>query len=86
MKSKTVETVLGLIVAALLTGTTPASARDNALAAPEGQTAEEPSPSLELLEFLGEWETDGGHWIDPTEFDPRPAEGVEMENETQTND
>ena len=23
------------------------------------------SPSLELLEFLGEWETDDGAWVDP---------------------
>ena len=22
-------------------------------------------PSLELLEFLGEWQTDDGEWIDP---------------------
>ena len=23
----------------------------------------------ELLEFLGEWETDGGSWVDPTDID-----------------
>ena len=23
-------------------------------------------PSLDLLEFLGEWETDSGEWLDPT--------------------
>ena len=26
-------------------------------------------PSLELLEFLGEFETDEGEWIDPEELD-----------------
>jgi len=26
-------------------------------------------PSLELLEFLGNWETDDGNWVDPTEMD-----------------
>ena len=25
-------------------------------------------PSLELLEFLGEFETEGGEWIDPIEI------------------
>ena len=24
---------------------------------------------LELLEFLGQWETDDGKWVDPTELD-----------------
>lgn len=27
------------------------------------------SPSMELLEFLGEWETDEGEWISPDELD-----------------
>ena len=26
-------------------------------------------PSLEFLEFLGDWETDDGEWIDPEELD-----------------
>jgi len=26
-------------------------------------------PSLEMLEFLGEWETSDGVWIDPGEFE-----------------
>jgi len=30
-----------------------------------GLAAEQPTPSLELLEFLGEWETDDGEWVDP---------------------
>jgi len=25
-------------------------------------------PSMELLEFLGEWQTEEGDWIDPTRF------------------
>ena len=29
---------------------------------------EEEVPSLELLEFLGEWETENGEWFDPDEF------------------
>jgi hypothetical protein len=27
------------------------------------------APSLELLEFLGEWETSDGEWIDPEELE-----------------
>lgn len=36
-----------------------------------GQTLENDQdlPSLELLEFLGEWETENGEWIDPVEMD-----------------
>ena len=29
----------------------------------------ENSSFRELLEFLGEWETDGGSWVDPTDID-----------------
>lgn len=34
--------------------------------APEAADAE---VSLEFLEFLGEWETSTGEWLDPTELD-----------------
>ena len=30
---------------------------------------DEESPTLELLEFLGEWETSDGEWLDPTELE-----------------
>lgn len=30
--------------------------------------AEEMSPSMELLEFLGEWENENGEWVDPEEL------------------
>ena len=37
---------------------------------PEQTTSEESeTPSLEFLEFLGDWETDDGEWIDPEELD-----------------
>ncbi len=29
----------------------------------------EQAPSAEFLEFLGEWETDEGEWIDPVEME-----------------
>ena len=39
------------------------------------ETVQEDSrgPSLELLEFLGSWETDDGEWIDPSELDDQPV-------------
>jgi hypothetical protein len=41
--------------------------------APEGVAAQQPpqseqGPSLELLEFLGQWETDNGEWIAPEDL------------------
>lgn len=36
------------------------------------------APSLELLEFLGSWETSDGEWIDPIEL----LEEIEAEQET----
>ena len=44
-----------------------------ALAQEPGQVRENTEdtemPSLELLEFLGDWETDDGEWIDPEELE-----------------
>ncbi len=30
---------------------------------------EEQEPDMELLEFLGEWETEDGEWLDPTSLE-----------------
>ena len=38
-------------------------------------------PSLELLEFLGDWETDDGEWIDPEELDQIAVSDQEQEQE-----
>ena len=43
-------------------------------------------PSLELLEFLGDWETDDGEWIDPEELEQialTDQEQKEYEDEQQ---
>ena len=42
-------------------------------------------PSLEFLEFLGDWETDDGEWIDPEELEQISLtdQGQENENEQQ---
>lgn len=50
--------LLGLLMIVLLAG-------GSAAAAEEKAQAQEP-PSMELLEFLGQWQTDDGEWIDPT--------------------
>lgn len=53
-------------------------------AAPQEDTE---MPSLELLEFLGDWETDDGEWIDPEELeqiaDADQEQEQEHENEQQ---
>ena len=38
-------------------------------------------PSLELLEFLGDWETDDGEWIDPGALERIAIADQEQENE-----
>ncbi len=38
-------------------------------------------PSLELLEFLGDWETENGQWIDPQDLDQIPLPEQDQENE-----
>ncbi len=35
---------------------------------------EENQPSMEFLEFLGEWETEDGDWIDPQALESMEAE------------
>ncbi len=34
-----------------------------------GQTESAAPPDAEFLEFLGEWQTDEGEWIDPEEME-----------------
>lgn len=36
--------------------------------------ATEPAPDMEMLEFLGRFETADGHWMDPLSLDDRVAE------------
>ena len=77
---------MGLTIAALIAGAAPVLAQDDASATAEEDPPQASAPSLELLEFLGEWETDAGHWIDPTHFDSSPAENAEREYGTPTNE
>jgi len=42
-------------------------------------------PSLEFLEFLGDWETEDGEWIDPEELEQIALTDQEQENEDAKN-
>ena len=44
---------------------------------------EEEPPSLELLEFLADWETSEGRWIHPTELDQWTVPDKEEKNEKE---
>ena len=52
----------------------------------EDQTNNELMPSMAFLEFLGEWETEEGEWIDPMELEKEEI-GILIEStiETKTN-
>jgi len=49
----------------------------SALLAADPATESDETPSLELLEFLGAWETDDGQWQDPLQL------LAEVESESQ---
>lgn len=40
-------------------------------------------PTLEMLEFLGEWETEDGQWIDPEELEQMPLPDSKKKNEDE---
>ena len=40
-------------------------------------------PSLEFLEFLGEWETEDGRWIDPEELEQMSLPDTKKKNEEE---
>lgn len=54
-----------LILLGLLS--TPVFAQEPGQAGDKSEDTE--MPSLEFLEFLGDWETDDGEWIDPEELE-----------------
>ena len=45
------------------------------------QGAEEEAPDIALLEFLAEFETENGEWVDPTEL-----ENMDIPEQEQPND
>ncbi len=59
--------MLGLLGSALAPAQT-ASPAPEGPAAQQQEQEQEQGPSLELLEFLGQWETDDGEWIAPQDL------------------
>jgi hypothetical protein len=54
---------------------------------PQAADVQEETPSIEFLEFLGEWETDEGEWIAPEELaDDEFAQLLEAAFETGPED
>ena len=57
----------------------------------DAKAAGEDKPSMELLEFLGEWQTKDGEWVDPMRFltvsdadlEKDPVTRVNVKEETQ---
>ncbi len=47
---------------------------------------EQEPPSMELLEYLGNWEDSNGNWIDPQMLEPTAMRVAESENETANKD
>ncbi len=61
--------MLGLLGSALAPAQTASPAPEGPAAQQQEQEQEqEQGPSLELLEFLGQWETDDGEWIAPQDL------------------
>jgi len=56
-----------------------------AVAAEPVQPISEEQPSLELLEFLGEWQTGEGVWFDPTEKEQKDGSTQEQSYEQTPN-
>ena len=59
----------------------PAMAQDPDQARKNAENTE--APSLEFLEFLGDWETDDGEWIDPEELEQITLTDQEQEVEDE---
>lgn len=61
---------IGLVlILTLILSVVPGRSEDNPPAKDEAVDMAPTSPSIELLEFLGAWETDDGEWVDPAILD-----------------
>lgn len=61
----------------------PAMAQDPDQARKSAPQEKTEAPSLEFLEFLGDWETDDGEWIDPEELEQITLTDQEQEYEDE---
>lgn len=68
-KALTLSTLLGVSVTSQQGAAVDAAQQpEQAATAPAGTEVENDPPSLEFLEFLGQWETDEGEWISPEDL------------------
>ena len=51
---------------------------------PGAHTIATSQPSMELIEFLGDFETEQGEWLDPTDLDCAAFPDLEQDNEKTT--
>ena len=51
----------------------------------DANAANEDKPSMELLEFLGEWQTKDGDWVDPMRFLNVSDEDLEKSSSMKVN-
>ena len=87
MNFRTAKAIAKLIITGWLISVAPAAGQEDQRPVEQaGEPAGDNAPSVELLEFLGEWETEEGRWIDPTQFDPTPFNDREMDKDTRDND
>ena len=68
-KALTLSTLLGLGVTCQQAAAADAAQQPSqATTPPAGAEGEDDPPSLDFLEFLGQWETDEGEWISPEDL------------------
>lgn len=53
-------------------------------AAEPGIDEADPLPDIEMLEFLGNWETASGEWIDPSAWSDEPEVAAEPQEEEKS--
>ena len=51
----------------------------------DAKAASDDKPSMELLEFLGEWQTKDGEWVDPMRFLSMKDEDLKQDPVTKVN-
>lgn len=93
MVCRTEQAVRGVCLTLALGWGSALLAQSGALATPapasesQATPVQEAAPSIEFLEFLGQWETDEGEWIAPEELaDDEFAQLLEAAFETEIED
>jgi hypothetical protein len=70
-----------LVALVTLCSATPAYCEGIPAQKAENSVEEVEVPSMEMIEFLGAWETDDGEWVDPLLLEDIPIPDQESSNE-----